>query len=380
MVDTPQQTQTPTTPVAASDTTQPSLPLVVDDKGVTAGAEVELAEGGESKVVEEGAQQQPAQVDAQGQPIKPKSANRVPAAKRIGQLTAEKHHLLTENERKDQEIARLTQEVQRGNLSKQQLDASALGLAEANAKANFEVGKTRYKEALANNDPDGMATASAMMAQAKSDEQQITAYKARVAQQQPQPGQQQQPEQRQVQQPAQPAAPLNPATAAWVEANPWVNRQSPEFNAEMADALVAHASLVEKRLTREGRGNEIGTDTYYAELDRRMREDYPDELGEAEPEPQPQQRRVQQQAPRMVRQNGAAVAPGQGQSQGGASVGSNRVPLSVDDRRFVRQLVDQGAMKYPPGHKDFGKRMSYPDAEIDFARQKLANPPRGSVA
>ena len=88
----------------------------------------------------------------------------------------------------------------------------------------------------------------------------------------------------------------------------------------MADALVAHASLVEKRLTREGRAGEIGTETYYAELDRRMREDYPDELGEPEPEPQPQQRRVQQQAPRMVRQNGAAVAPGQGQTPGGEGV------------------------------------------------------------
>jgi hypothetical protein len=69
--------------------------------------------------------------------------------------------------------------------------------------------------------------------------------------------------------------------------------------------------------------------------------------------------------------NVAQAVPGQ--AQPGVPT---KISLTSDERKLARALTDQGALKYPSGHKLAGQRMSHTDAEIHFAKQKQANPPR----
>ena len=138
------------------------------------------------------------------------------------------------------------------------------------ANLEMQVAKRAYKEAYDSGDSDKLVEAQQAL--------QLANYKMLQAQNFRMPAALQeenfdvQPQQEQVQQPA--PRPLNPKLAAWQERNPW-------YGAD--DEMTATALGVHEKLKKSGEVA-IGSDDYYAILDKTIRKRFPEyfDTGESE--------------------------------------------------------------------------------------------------
>ena len=158
--------------------------------------------------------------------------------------------------------------------------------------------------------------------------------------------------------PAADAAPqvtLEPRTASWIDQNDWFKPQSENFDSEMHEEATLYAKRLERRLKAAGKASDIGNDDYFAEIDRHMREEFPDAFDDAPP---------QKRTPPMKRD--ANAVPVTRSAQGGVTPNKNVVRLTADERRLAHSLAANGAIK----NKD-GSRPSPEQAEKIYAIQRM---------
>lgn len=158
---------------------------------------------------------------------------------------------------------------------------------------------------------------------------------------------------------------FTPELQEFLNNNPWFTPNSGEFDKEMHVEARNFATTLERRYKRDGKGDQIGTPGYYADIQKHMREEFPEyewEDGGGEPETGknglPKMGADQRQVPAR-----SSSAGGAGQQQNGAST---KITLTGEQRQFVRNMVDQGAYGVNPETK---KPYTYPEAEIRYARQ-----------
>lgn len=139
------------------------------------------------------------------------------------------------------------------------------------AALEMEKAKREYKEAYDSGDSDKLVEAQQAL--------QLANYKLMQAQSFKMPSLQDerfnvQSQQEQVQQPPAQAYQTNPKLAAWQERNPW-------YGAD--DEMTATALGLHQKLVRSGEVA-VGSDDYFAILDRTIRKRYPEYFGNSEPE------------------------------------------------------------------------------------------------
>lgn len=151
---------------------------------------------------------------------------------------------------------------------------------------------------------------------------------------------------------------LEPRTKGWIEKNTWFQPQSPDFDPELHEEATIYARRIERRYKAEGRADEIGSASYFKEIDRHMREEFPDVFqGQSTPK---------KAAPKMKRDNTVAPVARSGGGEAAPVKRTAKVSLSPAERQFARNMNASGA--YP---KVSGRRMTDVEAEKYYAAYVL---------
>ena len=222
--------------------------------------------------------------------------------KRISKLTAK----MREAERREQAALQYAQsakkeleENQKKNLS---LDNSFVKEFENRVQLQDQLYRNTLKEAIDRGDVDGQVEAQRQLANVASQNDKL----AMVKQQQEQRAQQPVPVQQPTQQQQQPAPP-DPKATAWADKNDWFGTDEPMT----LTAFSIHKTLV------EGEGFDPHSDDYYAEVDRRIRQEFPYKFGGA------------------TRQSGPVVASA---SRGGQKKGKQKIQLTKSEVAIADKL------------------------------------------
>ena len=227
--------------------------------------------------------------------------------KRINQLTAKRKQALEEA---DAAMQYAQQQKKENDQLKQQLsnlDQGYINEYGTRVESQTEQAKRLFKEAYEAGDSDKMAEAQDVMAKLAIEKERLRIQKARSEQEvQPQQKQQEQPPQRQQ---APKVEDLDPKLQNWMKSNTW-------FGSDMVMTGAAqglHQQLVGSE------GFDPTSDEYYAEIDKRMRDSFPNKFQDK-------------------RQNAQAVAPA---TSNGRSVKSGRkktVELSPGQVAFAKKM------------------------------------------
>lgn len=222
--------------------------------------------------------------------------------KRISKLTAK----MREAERREQAALQYAQaakkeleENQKKNLS---LDSSYVTEFENRIKLQDQLYRNTLKEAIDRGDIDAQVEAQAQLAAVASQNDKL----AMVKRQQEQRAKQPVPVAPPIQQPQQPAPP-DPKAAAWAEKNDWFGTDEPMT----LTAFSIHKTLVENE------GWDPHSDEYYAEVDKRIRQEFPHKFGGT------------------TRQSGPVVASA---SRGGQKKGKQKIQLTKSEVAIADKL------------------------------------------
>ena len=198
---------------------------------------------------------------------------------RIDKLTKR----LRESERREQAAIQFAQGVQSESEQLKQkttnLDRGYIAEYEQRVKAETEDTKAKLKTAMDAGDADAVIAAQQDLARlaVESERAKLTiAQRERMARaaQSPAAQQYQQQQQQFVQQPAQqqPAPPPDPQAEEWAEQNEWFGKDEPMT----LTAFSIHRSLVDE-------GVDPSSKSYYNELDKRMKDNFPHKFQESTP-------------------------------------------------------------------------------------------------
>tara|TARA_R100000697_G_scaffold102529_1_gene115365 strand:- start:92 stop:1006 length:915 start_codon:yes stop_codon:yes gene_type:complete len=224
--------------------------------------------------------------------------------KRISKLTAK----MREAERREQAALQYAQaakkeleENQKKNLA---LDNSYATEFENRIKLQDQVLRSNLKDAIDRGDIDAQVEAQAQLAAVASQNDKL----AMIKQQQEQRAQQPAPvtEPQQSQQPQQPA-PRDPKADAWAARNEWFGTDEPMT----LTAFSIHKTMVETE------GWDATSDEYYAEVDKRMRQEFPHKFG------------------LTTRQSGPVVASA---NRGGQKKGKQKIQLTKSEVAIADKL------------------------------------------
>lgn len=239
--------------------------------------------------------------------------------KRIDKLT----YNWRESERREQTAIQYAQNVHQENeglkAQRQQQDGVFINEYKGRVEAEVDTAKRQYREAFDTGDSELIAEANANLskrsAELNSAEQTENRFKRNSQRQAPQqqyapqqPQQQYAPQQQQYA-PQQPAAEPDAKATAWAEKNKWFGEDKIMTNAAMS----IHSDLV----TEEGFATE--SDGYYAELNKRIRKNFPHKF----------------QTPKQT--GDQVVAPG-GTQAGNPSRGKRTVKLSPSQVNIAKRL------------------------------------------
>ena len=224
--------------------------------------------------------------------------------KRISKLTAK----MREAERREQAALQYAQaakkeleENQKKNLA---LDNSYATEFENRIKLQDQVLRSNLKDAIDRGDIDAQVEAQAQLAAVASQNDKL----AMIKQQQEQRAQQPAPvtEPQQSQQPQQPA-PRDPKADAWAARNEWFGTDEPMT----LTAFSIHKTMVETE------GWDATSDEYYAEVDKRIRQEFPHKFG------------------LTTRQSGPVVASA---NRGGQKKGKQKIQLTKSEVAIADKL------------------------------------------
>jgi len=194
-----------------------------------------------------------------------------------------------------------------------------VGAMENALKAELTSVKRELVDAKTIGDYSAEAEATAKLAKLSADLSAVEAFRAS------QPRQQEQTQQQERQAPQQRQAPSNPVKDAWVTTNSWFDRNSPDYDQEMAIDATAFAQKLEARLQRDGKANEIGTPQYFTLIDEHINKLYPED--DAPPARKMPAMRTDKSVAPVSRQTGPASAPKK-----------NIVRLSAEQRQIAEAV------------------------------------------
>lgn len=248
-----------------------------------------------------------------------------------------------EAEQRAQEIeARLQQE----SALRQQSDLAMMTHYEQRLRGDANVVLGQIEEAISMGDGRKQAELQAQFNQLQNDLSGIDAWrkdaeaKMAEAQRAPEPKPQTQQQQQ---------VTLEPRTRDWIEKNPWFQPQSEDFDAEMHEEATMFARRLERRFKADGRADEIGSSSYFKEIDKHMRAEFADAI--------PDRSAPKKATPKMKRENTVAPVVRSGGSDS-PTKRTAKVSLSPAERQFARNMAASGAYKKPNG-----QRMSDAEAE-----------------
>ena len=208
--------------------------------------------------------------------------------KRINQLTAQRKQALEEAQAAYQYAQQTKQENDNLNAKLTNLDKGYINEYGTRVESQTEQAKRLFKEAYEAGDSDKMAEAQDVMAKLAIEKERLRIQKARAEQEVQQPQQQEQVPQKQQ---APRVEDLDPKLQTWMKSNTW-------FGTDMVMTGAAqglHQQLVGSE------GFDPTSDEYYAEIDKRMRDSFPNKF---------QDKRQNVQAVAPATSNGRAVKSG----------------------------------------------------------------------
>tara|TARA_R100000654_G_scaffold69455_1_gene99046 strand:- start:209 stop:1141 length:933 start_codon:yes stop_codon:yes gene_type:complete len=209
--------------------------------------------------------------------------------KRINQLTAQRKQALEEAQAAMEYAKQQKQENDNLSAKLTNLDKGYINEYGTRVESQSEQAKRLFKEAYDAGDSEKMAQAQDVMAQLAIEKERLRIQKARSEQEAQQP--QQQPQQPQQQQKAPKVEDLDPKLQTWMKSNSW-------FGTDMVMTGAAqglHQQLVGSE------GFDPTSDEYYSEIDKRMRDSFPNKF---------QEKRQNVQAVAPATSNGRAVKSG----------------------------------------------------------------------
>ena len=223
--------------------------------------------------------------------------------KRISKLTAK----MREAERREQAAIQFAQsaklELEENQKKNASLDSSFVQEFENRVKLQDQLYKNHLKEAIDRGDVDGQVEAQRQLAQVASQTDKLSM----VRQQQEQRARQPVPVAQPMQQQQQQAAPPDPKAAQWAAKNDWFGTDEPMT----LTAFSIHKTLVESE------GYDPHSDDYYAEVDRRVRQEFPHKFNGG------------------TRQSGPAVASA---SRAGQKKGKQKIQLTKSEVAIADKL------------------------------------------
>lgn len=325
-----------------------SLDLELDEDDLDGNIEDYLEDDGEEEVAEpeveeaeeESEEYEPEEAEAEDDPEgeeeeeeeEPRPRKR-DAEKRIAELARRAQ----EAERRAQEIeARLQQEA----ALRQQSDIAMMTHYEQRLKGDANVLRTQLQEAITMGDTEKQIDLQTRLLQVQQDLSGVDAWRKeaeanliQLQERQAQP--QAEPKQQQIT--------LEPRTKDWIEKNTWFQPQSPDFDPELHEEATIYARRIERRYKAEGRTDEIGSASYFKEIDRHMREEFPD-VFQGQPTPK-------KAAPKMKRDNTVAPVARSGGGEAAPVKRTAKVSLSPAERQFARNMAASGAYRKPNGQR-----------------------------
>ena len=228
--------------------------------------------------------------------------------KRINQLTAKRKQAAEEAEAAYQYAQQMQQQNEQMKARLAQLDQGYINEYGSRVESQFEQAKKLLKEARDMGEVDKEIEAQELLAKLAIEKERVRVSKARQEQPVEQPVQQ--PVQQQVQQPQQPQQ-LDPKLVSWMGKNDsWFNKDV---------VMTRGAQAIHETIVNEG--FDPTSDEYYAEIDKRMRQEFPHKF-------------------QTQRQNAQPVAP----ASSGRTVKSGR----------------KKSVELTPGQVAFAKKMNIP--------------------
>tara|TARA_R100000278_G_scaffold113806_1_gene92078 strand:+ start:1163 stop:2092 length:930 start_codon:yes stop_codon:yes gene_type:complete len=186
--------------------------------------------------------------------------------KRINQLTAKRKQAIEEAEAAYAYAQQLQQQNEEMKQRMAQLDQGYIAEYDGRVESQTAAAKRMLQEAYDGGDMEKMAQAQELISSLAIEKERLRIQKNRQERQAAQPVQQQ------VQQPQQPQQPqeLDPKLKSWMSKNSWFGTDM--FMTRGATAI--HEQLVVQE------GFDPSSDEYYAEIDRRMRQEMPHKFQE----------------------------------------------------------------------------------------------------
>lgn len=360
-------------PLVIPDTEAPPAPVDVDVEGGTA-ADVP-------------ADAPPPPPEQQQPRTKPRPQQRIQT------LTHERDQWQTAASRLEAELATARHEAAEARTGREQAERMGMENLVARTKAEVASATAALRAAKDVQDANAEVEAQKRLARAVAEEADADAWTAANPKQEPQ--QRQQPQQQQPQQQQyQPPAALSGPVRDFMSENQWFSAvemgndgrpvldqssgrpiSNAAFDPEMHDtAMLEHKQI--QRAVRTGKLPQdfIESPEYFERIRNRVATEFPDEFDAPDTNNEPPPPKPRTPPMRDAKQN---VAPSNRQVPNQAPQKSGtKLRLDGEQAALVRSLVDNGTMLYPRNHSDHnkaGKRMSYEDAYVKYAREMQQN-------
>lgn len=311
--------------------------------------EVEVGDLG-SDVEVDGVETPPPAADA-APPAPPKPKKR--ADGRIQNLTSRAAQAETAAERYRREAEELRAQSQTTRQQYEGASTAAMQHFKEASELKVKLAQRELKDAIDAGDSEKQAAAQAAMGEAQAALNDVRNWEAQESArkkaapppaaepaERPDPQRQQQP---------QAEAQLHPDTQAWVDANPWFQPGSDDFDPNMHNAAARYGALLEVEYAQEGRAAAVGSAEYFAQIDTYMRSRFPDAYGDddggepAPPAPPPRPR-----TPPMARRQEPVAASTKTLPNGAILKtmpnGKRSITLDAEQRTFARNLWKNGTM------------------------------------
>lgn len=258
-------------------------------------------------------------------------------------------------------------------------EASNVAMHSYAAKAESDLREARafHSAAIESGDPGKITEAAERLASAKSTMDDVESWKksqkTAPAEPQRQPQPRQQPQNAQI-------PDLPPEIKSWMVENRYfdaVQRDSngdvvfdrsgrpvenPDYDDDMHIEATMFATKLERQIASGRLAYKVSSPEYFQAVEEHMRQQFPDYFGEEE----------QEQPKQQPRKASPVAAPTRSMSSGGEAKSPTRFKLTGDQIRFVKKMVDNGGgPKYPQGHPQEFKPMSFADAKVSYARRLM---------
>jgi hypothetical protein len=302
-----------------------------EEDGEVAAEDEEEHEEEDSEDVPEEAEAEDDDQDEQEEEEEEPRPRKRDAERRISELSRRAQ----EAEQRAQAVeARLQQE----SALRQQSDLAMMTHYEQRLRGDANVVLGQIEEAISMGDARKQAELQSQFNQLQNDLSGIDAWRkdaeAKMAEAQQAPAQPKPQQQRQVT--------LEPRTRDWIEKNSWFQPQSSEFDAEMHEEATMFARRLERRFKADGRADEIGSSSYFKEIDKHMRAEFADAI--------PDRSAPKKATPKMKRENTVAPVARSGGSDS-PTKRTAKIVMSAADRQFARNMAASGAYKKPNGQR-----------------------------